>query len=70
MHRPHLNKRAFKRSMLSAISRLIGVGLAASSGDLVHRLAGNGFSGWSAALIMASISFILMAAAEYEREND
>lgn len=70
MKRPQIDKKAFRRSMLSSVSRLIGVGLGAGAGDLVHRLVGGGFNGWSVALLLAAISFILMAIAEYEREKD
>jgi len=70
MRRPTLDRKAFRRSILSSISRLIGVGLGAGAGDLVHRLVGGGFNGWSVALTMAAVSFLLMAIAEYEREKD
>lgn len=70
MKRPELNKRALRRSLLSSTSRLIGVGLGAGAGDLVHKLVGGGFNGWSAAVILAVTSFVLMAIAEYEREKD
>lgn len=70
MRKPQLDRKALRRSLLSSTSRLIGVGLGAGAGDLVHRLVGGGFNGWSAAVLLAGISFLLMAIAEYEREKD
>lgn len=70
MKKPKLDRKALRRSLLSSTSRLIGVGLGAGAGDLVHRLVGGGFNGWSVALILAAVSFCLMAIAEYERERD
>ena len=70
MLKPTLDKKAFRRSILSSISRLIGVGLGAGAGDIIHRMVGNGINGWSVALILAAASFILMAIAEYEREKN
>lgn len=70
MKKPQLDRKALRRSLLSSTSRLIGVGLGAGAGDLVHRLVGGGFNGWSVALILAAVSFLLMAIAEYEREKD
>jgi len=65
-----LNKRALKRSFWSSLSRLIGVGLGAGAGSLIHQLVGGGISGWGVAVSMAIASFFLMLFAEYEREID
>lgn len=70
MHKPKLDRKALRRSLLSSISRLIGVGLGAGAGDIIHKLVGGGLNGWSAAIVLAGISFALMAVAEYEREKD
>jgi len=37
---------------------------------MIHKMIGGGFNGWSTAVVLAAISFFLMAVAEYEREND
>jgi hypothetical protein len=63
------NRKAFRRSVWSSLSRLIGVGLGAGAGDIIHRLVGGGINGWSIALGMAGASFFLMLFAEYERES-
>lgn len=65
-----LNKKALRRSVWSSLSRLIGVGLGAGAGSLIHQLIGGGFSGWGLAGAMAIASFALMLVAEYEREID
>jgi uncharacterized membrane protein YgaE (UPF0421/DUF939 family) len=70
VHVRRLDKKAFRRSIWSSISRLIGVALGAGAGSLIHQLIGGGFSGWGVALAMAAASFVLMAFAEYEREKD
>jgi len=70
MPKLQLDKKAFKRSILSAFSKLVGVALGAGAGDMIHKLLGGGFNGWSAALTMAGISLALMVFAEYEREKD
>lgn len=67
--RRKINKRAFKRSFWGSLSRLIGVGLGAGAGSLIHQLVGGGFSGWGLALSMATVSFVLMLLAEYEKES-
>lgn len=64
-----IDKRAFKRSLWGSLSRLIGVGLGAGAGSLIHQLVGGGFSGWGLALGMATVSFVLMLFAEYEKES-
>lgn len=64
-----LHKPAFRRSFWSSLARLIGVGLGAGAGSLIHQLVGDGFSGWGVASGMAAMSFILMWGAEYERER-
>jgi uncharacterized membrane protein YgaE (UPF0421/DUF939 family) len=63
-----VDKKALKRSFWSSLARLIGVGLGAGAGSLIHQLTGGGFSGWGLASAMAVLSFILMWFAEYERE--
>lgn len=65
-----LNKKALRRSIWSSLSRLIGVGLGAGAGSLIHQLIGGGISGWGLAFGMAIASFALMLFAEYEREID
>lgn len=68
MRKPKLDRKAAKRSLLSSFSRLIGVGLGAGAGSLIHKLVGDGFDGWTVAVGMAIASFVLMWIAEYERE--
>jgi hypothetical protein len=63
-----VDRKALKRSFWSSLARLIGVGLGAGAGSLIHQLTGGGFSGWGLALGMAILSFFLMWIAEYERE--
>jgi uncharacterized membrane protein YccC len=63
-----INGKALKRAFWSSLARLIGVGLGAGAGSLLHQLIGGGFSGWGAAVGMAVLSFLLMTFAEYERE--
>lgn len=65
-----LNRKALRRSIWGSLSRLIGVGLGAGAGSLIHQLIGGGFSGWGVALGMAIASFAFMIVAEYERELD
>lgn len=65
-----VDRKALRRSIWSSISRLIGVGLGAGAGGLIHQLVGDGFSGWTVAAMLASASFIFMLVAEYEREKD
>lgn len=64
-----LDKRALKRSLWGSLARLIGVGLGAGAGSLIHQLVGGGVNGWGIALTMAIISFILMIFAEYSKES-
>jgi uncharacterized membrane protein YccC len=63
-----VDKKALKRAFWSSLARLIGVGLGAGAGSLLHQLIGGGFSGWGLAAVMAILSFGLMCFAEYERE--
>jgi len=63
-----LNKKAVRRSFWSSLARVIGVGLGAGAGSLLHGLVGDGLSSWGVAFGMAVASFMLMWAAEYERE--
>lgn len=66
----NINKKILKRAFWSSLARLIGVGLGAGAGSLLHQLIGGGVEGWSAAVLMAIFSFSLMMVAEYERETD
>jgi len=63
-----LNRKALRRSLWASLSRLIGVGLGAGAGSLIHQLVGGGFTGWGLAFAMALASFALMLYAEYEKE--
>jgi len=67
---PKVNKKILRRSLWGSLSRVIGVGLGAGAGSLIHTLVGGGFNGWGAASLMAITSFFLMWFAEYERELD
>lgn len=67
--RQPLNRKALKKSLWSSLSRVIGIGLSAGAGSLIHRMVGDGMEGWSIAVIMAIASFALMWFAEYERET-
>ena len=62
------DKRAFRKSVWSSLSRLIGVSLGAGAGSLLYKLVGAGLQGWGMALGLLSVSIILMVIAEYERE--
>lgn len=66
----HINKKAFKKSFWSSISRLIGVALGAGAGSIIHKMIGDGTLGWEIACTMAAISFGCMLFAEYERERE
>ncbi len=66
----NLDRKALRRSMWSGVSRLIGVGLGAGAGSLIHQLVGGGTTGWGVAVTMAVVSLILMIFAEYERERE
>jgi hypothetical protein len=63
-----INPQALKRAFWGSLARLIGVGLGAGAGSLLHQLIGGGFEGWGVAAGMAVLSFALMCFAEYERE--
>lgn len=65
-----LDKKALKKSVWSSLSRVIGIGLSAGAGSMMHRMVGDGLEGWSVALTMAGASFVLMCFAEYERESE
>ncbi len=67
MKRP-IDKRAFRKSLWSSLSRVIGIGLSAGAGSMVHRMVGDNMEGWTIAVTMAIVSFGLMWFAEYERE--
>lgn len=63
-----INKKILKRSLWSAIAKLISVMLGAGAGSLLYRIIGGGFSGISTALALAVISFLLLWFVEYEKE--
>lgn len=63
-----VNKKVLRKAFYASLARLIGVGLGAGAGSLIHQLVGGGFSGWGIAAGMAFASFILMVYAEYEKE--
>jgi len=69
MKKPRINKTAFKKSLWSSLSRVIGISLSAGAGSMIHRMVGDGLEGWSIAISMAMVSFFLMWFAEYERET-
>ena len=69
MKKPELNKRALKRAFLTSFARLIGVGIAAGAGSLIHQLVGGGTFAWTVAVFMVLLSFTLMLFAEYEKER-
>lgn len=64
------DRKALRRAFWGSLARLIGTGLAAGAGSLIHQLLGGGFNGWGAAVALAMTSFFLMWFAEYERERD
>ena len=64
-----VNRKNLKRAFWASLARLIGVGLGAGAGSLIHQLVGGGFNGWGLASVMAIVSFILMLFAEYEKES-
>ena len=64
-----MNKRVFRKSFYASLARLIGVGLGAGAGSLIHQLVGDSFNGYLVAIMMAIISFCLMIFAEYEKEK-
>ena len=68
--KPKVDKKALKRSFWSSLSRVIGVGLGAGAGGLLHQLVGDGLGSWGFAMAMAAASFAFMWFAEYEREVD
>jgi len=65
---PKLDKKALRRSFFGSISRVIGVGLGAGAGGLLHQLVGDGLGSYSFAVGLALASFMFMWVAEYERE--
>lgn len=64
------DKKALKRSFWGSLSRVIGVGLGASAGGLLHQLVGDGFGAVGTAVAMAIASFALIWFSEYERETN
>lgn len=63
-----LDRKAFRKSFWSSLSRLIGVILGASAGSLIIKLVGHGLQGWGTAMLLLVVSLVLMFIAEYERE--
>jgi hypothetical protein len=63
-----IDKKALRRSFFGSISRVIGVGLGAGAGGLLHQLVGDGLGSWTFAICLAIASFFFMWVAEYERE--
>jgi len=64
------DRRALRRSMLTSVSRLIGIFLGAGAGSLIHQLIGDGTLGWGVAITLTVVSLALILFAEYEREID
>lgn len=64
-----MDKRVLKKSFLASIGRLIGVVLGAGAGSLIKELVGPGFTGWGVAMLMATVSFLLIWETEYMREK-
>lgn len=63
-----MDKKALKRSFWGSLSRVIGVGLGAGAGGLLHQLVGDGLGSYAFAFGLAVASFMFMWLAEYERE--
>jgi len=63
-----VDSKALKRSFWGSLSRVIGVGLGAGAGGLLHQLVGDGLGSWTFAICLAGASFAFMWFAEYERE--
>lgn len=68
--KPRINRKALKRSLWGSLSRVIGVGLGAGAGGLLHQLVGDGLGSWTFAIGLAAASFACMWFAEYERETE
>lgn len=64
-----LNKRAFRKSIWSSLSRVIGIVLGVEAGSMLHRMVGDGLESWKTVSFLAVTSFALMMYAEYERET-
>jgi hypothetical protein len=69
LKKPEVDKKALKRSFWGSLSRVIGVGLAAGAGNVLHQIIGDGLAAAGAATIMAIASFAMIWFAEYERES-
>lgn len=67
---PRINKKALKRSIWASISRVIGVGLGAGAGSIIHQAVGDGLGSYGVAVGLAIGSFAFMLFAEYERETE
>lgn len=66
------NKRALRKSVWAAISKLVSVMLAAGAGSLIYHLIGTSSTALSIdlAIIFSVAAFFLIWFAEYEKEND
>lgn len=67
---PKVNKRVLKKSVYTAFSRLVSVGLASGAGSIVKQLTGgDGILGWSVAILMAIGSLCLTTYFDYKRDT-
>jgi len=64
-----INKRAFRKSLWSSLSRVIGITLGVASAGMIQKFLGDKLDNWHTVLFMAIASFALMWFAEYERET-
>ena len=64
-----INKKAFRKSLWSSLSRVIGITLGVASAGIIQKLMGERLENWHTVLLMAVTSFALMWLAEYERET-
>lgn len=64
-----INKKAFRKSLWSSLSRVIGITLGVASAGMIQKLLGDKLDNWHTALLLAIASFALMWFAEYERET-
>lgn len=71
MHFPKkpINKKAFRRSLWSSLSRVIGITLGVSSAGVIQKFMGDRLENWHTVLLMVVVSFAMMLFAEYERET-
>jgi uncharacterized membrane protein YgaE (UPF0421/DUF939 family) len=64
------DRRALRRSILTSVSRLIGIILGTGAASLIHQMTGDGTLGWGVAITLTIVSLALILFAEYEREID